>query len=431
MAFMDLFRPKWRHSDYNVRARAVEKITKPSLLVKIAKSDGKDDIPQKAVAKITDQIALAEIAQKAKSMLARLAAADKLEKRELAQPVYVEAARNSEYHFLAQDTIKKITDAQLAESINVEIASNVKFPCDCRKDAADRSADQSLLAEIAKNDNHTQVRVAAVEKLDAQTLPVEIAKNKQDAGVQKCAKDKLAPSVLAATDQATLAEVAKTHEKSSARSSAASQLTDQVLLAKIARTDKNYEVRAAAVANLDDQDELTIIAKTDNYAAVFGAAIRKLSIPTVITELAMNHDDCGRQAAAVGSLTDQSMLAEIMRETKEPSVYVEAADRLADQNAAQKLIAEIALMAKNPDPETAGRWKRWMIASQDICRKECSGDKNFEICQVGIRAVEKLTDISILADIANTATEPKLRSAAAERLAIQSAKVAKGRVPQN
>jgi hypothetical protein len=39
MAFIDLFRPKWKHSNWQVRETAVKKLTDQAVLDEVAKND--------------------------------------------------------------------------------------------------------------------------------------------------------------------------------------------------------------------------------------------------------------------------------------------------------------------------------------------------------------------------------------------------------
>jgi hypothetical protein len=54
MNFLDLFRPKWKHSQPRVRRAAVEKLTDQALLGEIAKTDSDRDVRMAAVKELTD-----------------------------------------------------------------------------------------------------------------------------------------------------------------------------------------------------------------------------------------------------------------------------------------------------------------------------------------------------------------------------------------
>ena len=126
--------------------------------------------------------------------------------------------------------------------------------------AVGKLTDQTVLAEIAKNDNDFTVREAAVKNhnLTDQTVLAGIAQSDDYASVGSAAVGKL-------TDQTVLANIVKYCDDSVRRSVAVEKLTDQALLATIARNDSDYLVRKAAAGNpnLIDRTVLAEIAKND------------------------------------------------------------------------------------------------------------------------------------------------------------------------
>jgi len=61
MAILDLFRPKWKHSNWAVRIKAVEKIKDQELLINIAKSDENIQVRKAAIKKVSDQRVVSEL----------------------------------------------------------------------------------------------------------------------------------------------------------------------------------------------------------------------------------------------------------------------------------------------------------------------------------------------------------------------------------
>ncbi|OPY05594.1 MAG: hypothetical protein A4E61_00242 [Syntrophorhabdus sp. PtaB.Bin184] len=61
MEFMDLFRPKWKHSDLRVRKAAVAKLTDQRKLYLVVTNDHSWEIQEAALSKIDDQARLADI----------------------------------------------------------------------------------------------------------------------------------------------------------------------------------------------------------------------------------------------------------------------------------------------------------------------------------------------------------------------------------
>ena len=79
MGLKDLFLPKWKHSDSDVRLTAVKKLTDQRVLAEIAKNDGDWNASQAAVEKLTDQTLLADLAKTSRKWIhVREAAVKKL-----------------------------------------------------------------------------------------------------------------------------------------------------------------------------------------------------------------------------------------------------------------------------------------------------------------------------------------------------------------
>lgn len=195
MGLMDIFRPKWKHSDSNVRMAAVETLTDQVVLAEIARTDENRKVCEAAFGKLTDQSILAGIARIGwEEDYVRVAAIQKLAD----QALLAEIAKTDEKWVVREAAVRKMTD-------------------------------QSILAGIARKfleEDH--VRVAAVERLTDQTLLAEIVQ-------KESRKDVCLAAVKRLTDQALLAEIAKTNEKWDVRMAAKNKVTDQTLLAGIAR----------------------------------------------------------------------------------------------------------------------------------------------------------------------------------------------------
>jgi len=79
MAFLDLFRPKWKHSDWRVRKEAYEKLgNEQAALAEVAKNDNDWKVRNAAVIKLTDQAILIKIALYDESVYVRAAAVENL-----------------------------------------------------------------------------------------------------------------------------------------------------------------------------------------------------------------------------------------------------------------------------------------------------------------------------------------------------------------
>ena len=160
---LDLFRPRWRHSDWSVRLAAVERLADQTLLAKIATSDGHERVRQAAVKRLADQ-----------AVLAKIAASD-------------------EDHNVREVALRMLIDA------------------------VERLTDQALLARIATSDGHERVRQAAVERLTDQTLLARIAMSDGDDCIVQAALKRV-------TGEERLVEIGKSARHETARSSAIDRL---------------------------------------------------------------------------------------------------------------------------------------------------------------------------------------------------------------
>jgi len=77
MGLLDLFRPKWKHSNPEVRKLAIEKINDRQLLAQIAVIDTDGEVRKAAISKIEDQNTLIQIAKNASDEDVRVAAAER------------------------------------------------------------------------------------------------------------------------------------------------------------------------------------------------------------------------------------------------------------------------------------------------------------------------------------------------------------------
>jgi hypothetical protein len=140
MGFLDLLKPKWEHSDIEVRKAAVEALSDQSILEilsEIALNDTDCNVRAYAVLRLTDSNILTKITETDKDWQARKFAYSKLGKEQ-------EALRETVIH------------------------SGDKEEC---KSAIKKITDQSVLTEIVKLAKSAEIAYLAKVKLDNQLLP--------------------------------------------------------------------------------------------------------------------------------------------------------------------------------------------------------------------------------------------------------------------
>jgi len=89
MAILDLFRPKWKHSNWKVREAAIEKLTDQNVLIDIAKNDEDYNVRTAAIEKITDQNVIIDVAKTDKNDKVRTAARNKISDEQIALKLYL------------------------------------------------------------------------------------------------------------------------------------------------------------------------------------------------------------------------------------------------------------------------------------------------------------------------------------------------------
>jgi hypothetical protein len=201
MGLMNLFRPKWKHSDSDVRqdavklitdhtllaeiaqqddsgyvrCEAVRKLTDQALLAKIAQTDDDSRVRENAVRWLTDQVQLAEVVKRGRHLLTRMEAASKLADQELVQSMYAEIARTDDDRYMSLEAVWKLTD----KSVLAELALNSRHP-EVRRNAVSQLKDQSALievvrSEIEREDTDDQVCAWAAGRITDKALLAEIA----------------------------------------------------------------------------------------------------------------------------------------------------------------------------------------------------------------------------------------------------------------
>jgi hypothetical protein len=339
---------------------------------------------------ITDQKLLARVAMEAEDEEERSLAARMIDDPAVLQQVGM---------WLRPDLTRQVTDQALLARIAAE-AKESKV----RDAALELLSDQNALAKITVKDEERELRRLAFSRLtDAalrsqvgvwvdenltaqltdQTLLNRIAVEAKDVAVRATAAGKL-------TDQAQLEKFALTAPDENVRASALSNLANQTVLGKIATEDKSDEVRLTATQKLTDQALLGKIAAEDIDDAVRASAAKKLTDPAVLEKIGMwVHPEL------TSKVTDQTLLKTIVQKSPDMQVRLAAVDTLTDQ----KALGELSREFMNPSRE---------------------GFRNSDIVGIRVAVVGKLTDQTILQQIALQDLLDELRPIAIARITDQN-----------
>ncbi len=143
MGILDVFRSGSRNPDPEIRLAAVAKLTDESALVEIAAVDDSARVRLAAVAKIASDERLAEVARDAMAMDARLAAVERISSQELLADI-IKTRKNFE---LMGACFARITDRVVLQNI----AEDAGYNPAARRVAVEQFADEAYLDDIAGN----------------------------------------------------------------------------------------------------------------------------------------------------------------------------------------------------------------------------------------------------------------------------------------
>lgn len=263
-----------------------------------------------AMKKLTDIRLLSEVATNARSYYMRLLAIEKLDFSQN-QILFAHIAKNDKHRVVRKEVFDKLDQLQ-HQTLFADIAKN-------DEDAGQRigaikkldEQQQALFADIAKNDKHEEVRRAAVEKLTDQTILVEVAKN-DDSYAGSDATEKI-------IEQSVLIYVARYAKGEKARSTAIKKLDKQhqVLFAEFGIHDECPAIRSMAIKELNEQyQELfaNFAKKRDEQDYVRLTAVKKLTNQILLADVAKNANLWKVRKAAIEKLTDQRLLAEVAKD---------------------------------------------------------------------------------------------------------------------
>lgn len=282
MAFLDLFRPRWRRADPAVRRQAIARLDDPATLARIAREDPDPDIRIEAVGRIGDP-----------EYLTRLALTGPL------SPVH------------------EVAITRLADQAIIGRIAQAAMDPRVREIAVRRLDDQAALAAIARSGPDPGVRGAAAERISDPEALTRLAQSSPDAAVRAAAAAKL-------TDTALLSWIAAEDADPTVRLAAAGATGEDEPLVRIATEDTDMAIREAAVAMIRDEEALYRVATHeletgtdilgDQFALRAGqdAALARLTDEVFLAEIAATAEDQRLARAAIEKLTDPIHLRRVL-----------------------------------------------------------------------------------------------------------------------
>ena len=346
MGFTDLFRPRWKHSDYRVRKSFLDTISEESIILEIARYDAASDLRSRALSKISEQRSLVEVALTCPHADTRRSAASLVREQSLLRDL-VTTSEDPEVRRVA---VTRVSDlSMLAEIAQIADRARLKEATA----AVPRIKDQKILEILARGDAHPNVRSAATKSLNDKALLATLAQEGDHPAVRATAVAKL-------SDQGLMRHILETESHEEVRKAAVLRLVDMTLVESIARSGRTIQERRAAIGRLDDRALLEDLAVNDPDDDIQDAACRRLEQvyaasrkqdghadrPT-IWEAVLNSPDPAERKSALLSFIDCQEPTEVLVLTgvavlsDDPEVRRIALDRIVARDHAERAVALI------------------------------------------------------------------------------------------
>lgn len=374
MAIADMFRPKWKHSDPDVRLAAVRDVGDKEILEDILDQDRNFRVRLAALKKVGDQTVLGRVVARDENESVRLAALSCLNNlsvlravagmnesekvrlaavKKIGEPaVLLDIARKNDNPQVRAAAVRQLDDPDLL----TELGS--KSDCAATALAAIRKlTDPDRLARIATHQKNASVRLAAVSRIRDLNIPIPINQVRAMALPFMAVTEPADPKTLKPyfeamekiEDARVLAEVARSGAHYLIRWEAVSRLTDQKVLEGIVAQEPNDRLRLAAVARLKNVEALMGVAMSDERARVRMAAAARLAHAPSLLILCENDPDVRVRIQGVCRLRDPQLLEHVSKMNSLPAVREAAEARINRTKFAARVIKAY------PDAFYAGR----------------------------------------------------------------------------
>lgn len=323
MGLMDMFRPKYKHSDSSIRQDAVKELTDEEILIDIAENDEHKFVRKAAVENpnLKNQKVLIEIARNDKCEYVRYSAIDKITNQEILAEIASEKSRGSTINSshdglhaienpnltddqLLSNVIKsedvsqlvlhvapeKISDQNILKELYIEFNNSDEYHfVKKRKAIVLAISDKEFLVDIAKKDNHEDVRKNAI---------IAIRNKYHDLLISK-------EELFEINDEEKLVDIAKNNLDAEIRALTVGMINDEEVLIDIIKTDKDMDVVSEAIKNshLTNQEILSEIASDFEYSKYCFIsrlnAIPKLENDDLLSKIVLDDKDSQLRYLAV------------------------------------------------------------------------------------------------------------------------------------
>jgi len=267
MSFLNVFKPKWQHSDSAMRKQAIQSLDSTNLdaLLDIAKNDSEIEIRKLAVQKISSHVYLSDLLKTEQDVSVQNAIKEALRKH------WFKLIKN---HIGAPSAEIRKMMGELQIKDRDELLSVAKSPA-IRLELLEGCTKQGLLAQIAKNDSQESVALFALAKVQRENLIEEIKEVAVCNSVRNKAKDMLA-EIQASKSDPVVDKASLLIQKQKALLSHATRLLENKNplsvdseMQRFCAEAKNLDKEASDLGLQEKQDELnSVFAKhNENVAA--------------------------------------------------------------------------------------------------------------------------------------------------------------------
>ncbi len=324
MGFLDnLFKPKYKNSNWEVRLEAVKELTDENILIDIAYNDETSSIRHEAVKKITNQEVLIDILKTDNDKWVCMEAVEKITDvnvlSEIAETHYnddvrLKAAVKSNNEKVLEELLLKYED--VTYTINKEYLEVLK-----------RIDDEETLIKIAKHAKNKRFRQEAINKINNQDVLIDLAINDRNSEIREKATQRVEDKELLSEkieEQKRIVkerekyynlDLAKNNQYHYNRESAIKKINDEELLEDIALNSQYSDSRSMATRKINNQERLLKLAKESDDEWVRKIAIEKINDQKILTELVQNEKDTNVRVEIIKKISNQKELLDIIRDT--------------------------------------------------------------------------------------------------------------------
>lgn len=249
MGIRDIFKPKYKHSNVNVRLQAIRKMENQKILADIVKNDVSRKVRKEAARKIKDKKVLVDLAINHPSNHVRLDAIDNIDN----EKDLVDVAINNSDNGVIHAAVEKIKDENLLREVY-----NKTYSGYIRQVILSQLKDETLAIE-ASNDSNKYVRDKAINIIKNKSELIKIAKNttyqeNRDMIFKKLEDDEIIEVISTLPNYSLIEHISDMKER---------------ILAYNALNNSNWVIRQESVNKINDIEVLKYIAENDSFSKEF------------------------------------------------------------------------------------------------------------------------------------------------------------------